>query len=280
MKQEMFNPLEHPVCLDYPGWIDATAWAEHVPFAMFLVSAARPRTIVELGAYRGVSYCAFCQAVKALELSTKCHAVDTWQGDPHAGNIDETVLGRLRLHHDPLYGDFSTLIPSTFGEALVHFSDATIDLLHIDGFHTYQAVKDDFESWLPKLSDRGIVLFHDTNVRRDDFGVWRFWEEVRSLHRSFEFVHGHGLGILAVGNEIPAGVQFLFSANEEQTNLIRKFFSGLGARIEAVRTRGEQLGYIEDLKTYEKIVNGSRILRLYRVLKSEGLPGAIKRARR
>ena len=85
-----FNPLEHPVCLEFPVWLEETAWAGHIPFAMFLVSALRPRTFVELGAYRGVSYCAFCQAVKSLKIETKCYAIDTWQGDEHAGQLEES----------------------------------------------------------------------------------------------------------------------------------------------------------------------------------------------
>jgi hypothetical protein len=280
MTQTRFNPLEHPICLEYPEWLEQTAWAEHLPFAMFLVSAARPATLVELGTYGGVSYCAFCQAVAALKLDTRCFAVDTWAGDPHAGDIDESLLNKIKLHHDPRYGHFSTLLRSTFDDALEHFGDGTIDVLHIDGFHTYEAVKNDFERWMPKMSRRGVVMFHDTNVHRDDFGVWRLWGEVSGRYPSFEFLHGHGLGVLAVGEEVPDGLKFLFVADEAETHLIRKFFRELGACIETQRTFNQQSRDIEILRTYERAVNSSRVLRAYRVLTEEGVRSFVKKAGR
>src|SRR5439155_4879049 len=128
-----------------------------IPFAMALVQMIRPRTFVELGTYKGDSYCAFCQAVAKLNLPTKCVAVDTWRGDAHAGSLTDVALDALRKHHDPLYGSFSTLIQSDFDSAVSRFEDGSIDLLHIDGFHSYEAAKHDYETWRNKLSSRGVV---------------------------------------------------------------------------------------------------------------------------
>lgn len=234
------NPLDHPICLAYPGRLASTAWAAHVPFAMFMVDILRPRTIVELGVYSGVSYCAFCQAVKELNLNTRCFAIDTWQGDGNSGPYGPEILSNLREYHDPLYENFSSLIQSTFDNALSQFENDTIDLLHIDGFHSYESVKHDFESWLPKMSGRGVVLFHDINVRDPGFGVWKLWEEIKLRYPHFEFVHEHGLGVVSTGTSVPNGLRELIDLSEIDASIIRDFFNQLGQRLR-VRMETDQV---------------------------------------
>lgn len=233
---KLLNPLDYPNIFSAPNRLTLSTWYEHIPFAMFLVAAQRPAVFVELGALFGDSYCAFCQAVAELKLPAKCYAVDTWRGDDHSGNYGkdngEHILAELRAYHDPLYGGFSTLVQSTFDEAQPHFEDGSIDLLHIDGYHTYEAVKHDFETWLPKLSRRAVVLFHDINVRERDFGAFRFWAEITPKYPHFEFAHGYGLGVLGVGPEQPEELQTLFQSDEIAAARLRQFFFRLGHEIE------------------------------------------------
>ena len=80
----------------------------------------------------------------------------------HVGFYGEEVYETLQRYHDKRYGAFSRLVRSTFDEAVGYFTDGSIDLLHIDGVHTYESVQHDFETWLPKLSEprRGALARH------------------------------------------------------------------------------------------------------------------------
>ncbi|HQW19572.1 MAG TPA: class I SAM-dependent methyltransferase [Rhodocyclaceae bacterium] len=210
---------------------DITSWHALVPFAFAVTAWHKPKVFVELGTHKGDSYCAFCQAVDALGLATACHAIDTWQGEEHAGRYDNSILDTLRLHHDRRYSRFSQLLQSTFDDALSHFADGSIDLLHIDGLHTYEAVRHDFETWLPKMSVRGVVLFHDIDVRERGFGVWRLWEELSARYPSAGLHFSNGLGILAVGKQQTPPLQALFSMTTAEQDRLARLFHALGARI-------------------------------------------------
>lgn len=171
------------------------AWTDNVHFAYDLVAATKPRLLVELGTDRGESYFAFCQSAAENATGTRCCAVDTWRGDEQAGGYDETTFREVTQHNARRYAAFSTLLRCTFDAALERFAPGTIDLLHVDGFHTEEAVRHDLSGWLPKLRPGGILLMHDVAVRVRDFGVWKVWEELQEHGRSYTFSIGAGLGV-------------------------------------------------------------------------------------
>ena len=145
------------------------------------------------------------------------------------------MFDELRAHHDPLYSGFSHLVRATFDVALGQFAPGSIDLLHIDGLHTYDAVRHDFEAWLPSVSKRGVVLMHDITVRDHDFGVWRLWQDLSGKYPSFAFPFGHGLGVLGVGDDLPEALRWLLlrDGRHDDDDAVVRFFSLLGDRLEA-----------------------------------------------
>src|SRR5258708_2909236 len=205
------NNLILPPVFDYPGRIaEPTAWVGHIPFAFWLIDAHRPGLLVELGTHTGNSYSAFAQTIQRLALPTQCYAVDTWRGDAHAGFYSDDIFDEFSSYHDTRYRSFSRLLRSTFDDALQYFKDGSVDLLHIDGLHTYEAVKHDFDTWLPKLSDRAVVLMHDINVRENHFGVWELWAELSKRYPHFAFDHSHGLGVLGIGKNLGPRLNWFF----------------------------------------------------------------------
>jgi hypothetical protein len=180
-------------------------WVGHRWFAYDLIVARRPKSIVELGTHYGVSFLSMCQAVMSLqEKDSIClHAIDTWEGEPHAGIYGPEVFDGLNRTINDEFGELKIrLHKKFFTEALKDFDDNSIDLLHIDGFHSYDALKDDFESWLPKLSRNGIVLLHDVD-QSSGYGSANYYDqEILGKFPTFRFRHNFGLGVV-----FPKGIE-------------------------------------------------------------------------
>jgi hypothetical protein len=233
-----FNEILEKLDLGYestwmPHYIVNTLWLENSVLAFWLVKTLRPDVIVELGTDLGFSYMVFCQAVKHLGLRTKCYAVDLWLKDKFFNyNCEDgfTFVTKYSMEH---YNDFSVIIRSSFDDASHKFGNNEIDLLHIDGTHTYDAVKNDFEKWIDKMSDKGVILFHDINViwEEYDFGVWSFWNEIREKYPSFSFYVGPGLGVLGVGKDLPEPIKYLLSADKVISSNIQSIFGKAGINV-------------------------------------------------
>ena len=223
-----FEPAGTPIRTLTP-----TAWGGHIPFMFCLIKFMRPRTYVELGTHYGASFFAVCQAIEEFKIDCTPVAVDLWIGDEHAGHYKEEVYDTFKWVHQQKYGGIGQQLRKDFNEAAKDFGDNSIDLIHIDGLHTYEAVKNDYETWLPKLSTNGVILFHDTTVQERGFGVWKLWDEIKEKQVSFNFTHTHGLGIIALGqantNPVVALLEIVNRTNESR-NSFDNFFKLIGER--------------------------------------------------
>lgn len=213
-----------------PSYLAMSAWIEHIPFAFWLIQALRPNVFVELGSHWGVSYFAHCQAIERLSLDCRAFAVDSWDSDEHDGLSGEEIFKSVSHYNRDNYENISVILRSRFDDAAVFFAEKSIDLIHIDGLHSYDDVKDEFHRWKDKLSTRSIVLFHDTNVREQDFGVYKLFEELAERYPTFEFTHGHGLGVVGFGADQTPQLTTLFEAgqNDNARRDLNIQFSTLG----------------------------------------------------
>ena len=228
---ENFSEFLGPESFWLPDRIVPSAWIEHAPFTFWLMKNLQPRRVVELGVFYGFSYFALCQAAAGLDLETECVGVDTWAGDEHGGFYGEEVFEEVNAYSHRTYPAISRLIRSNFDSASFLFEDGSVDLLHIDGRHFYHDVRRDFLAWKGKLSHKGVVLFHDTNVHKCGFGVARLWQELQASFPAFGFDHGHGLGMLCVGSEIPASLMRLCTSPELVGAAVRTAYERLGQSI-------------------------------------------------
>ena len=156
-----------------------------------LVRSQKPKVCVEIGSAHGYSACLISIA---LEQNMSGHL---WAVDPHfqnhwSDNHAEDTYGAMTRHLRAMgqAGKRVTIIRQTTEKAVDQLPPS-IDFAFIDGDHSYDGVKLDWDAIRPRLAAFGIVIFHDTlwdrhrndpyyrKWRRADMGVPRLLEEIR-----------------------------------------------------------------------------------------------------
>jgi MMP 1-O-methyltransferase len=134
---------------DVPGWL-----SDEEGEALYELARActGQGVIVEIGSWKGKS--TIC-----LGLGSRAgNGVRIFAVDPHADyrhgefrdNIERAGIADLV---EPVKG-FSQQVADGF--------EQPVELLFVDGSHEEEDVREDFEKWVPKVVDGGIVAFHDT----------------------------------------------------------------------------------------------------------------------
>lgn len=162
-----------------------SAWMLHG-----IVRAMKPETCVEIGTAHGHSAC-----VIALALEQNLRG-RLWAVDPHdtnawndAGRSDTLTALRRNLRRVGVAHRVEIVRQRT-ADAVAELPDG-IDFAFIDGDHTYEGVKQDWEILRPRMRPFSVVAFHDTlwdrraddpryrQWRRDGMGVPQLVEELR-----------------------------------------------------------------------------------------------------
>ena len=123
------------------------------------------------------------------------YGIDLFQGDIHTGFRDtsSSVTDKITEHNltniKIIKGEF-TEVSKTW--------TTPIDILHIDGLHTFEAVKTDFLTWAPFVKNSGIILFHDITAFAE---IQHFFRILSGGHKLY-FTHSAGLGILTQNEEL------------------------------------------------------------------------------
>jgi hypothetical protein len=207
-------------------WVPPGPWEGHAPFAAWLVDALRPRTLIELGTHYGFSLFAFAEAAKNLGIEIDLHAIDAWEADNPAGVFGEEPIVTVQRIAAEDYPNVH-LHQGYFGDVAPQFPDGFADVIHIDGTHTYDEVRRDFDAYLPKASDRGVILMHDVYAWRKDFGVFQLWDELADRYPSHRFTHSWGLGVLLVGDRPDPKVAAFIDEANRHPQLVNDMYKSL-----------------------------------------------------
>jgi len=143
-----------------------------------IVRALRPRTVVEIGTAQGGVFWLFCRlaAEDATLVSLDLPPNDRFSGGEKK-SINLQAMRRFEQAVHALHGDSHD--PEMLQRLLVVLNGRPIDLLFIDGDHTYDGVRRDYEMYSSLVRPGGLVALHDiVRTPWDACEVHRFWGEL------------------------------------------------------------------------------------------------------
>jgi predicted O-methyltransferase YrrM len=172
-----------------------------------LLQRRPPRIVVEIGTARGGTFFVWCRVARSDAVIVSIDLPGGRFGGGYASG-DISVFqqyGRPEQQRHFIRADSHAADTRARLEEILRGEE--IDFLMIDGDHTYDGVKQDFEMYAPLVADGKVIAFHDIlpHPHEASCEVDRFWREIRSRYRHLEFLDqyrdrlGHqygGIGIL------------------------------------------------------------------------------------
>lgn len=179
-------------CLQVPDEIVA---------AMEIIERHAPRRILEIGTARGGTLFLFSRAAAPDAFLV---SLDLAHGKYGGGySAWKTHIFR-RLLRDGQRAEFvrgDSHEAASLDEVCQHFKGEKLDLLFIDGDHTYAGVKQDYELYSPLVREGGLIILHDIAKHPPQLQceVDRFWNEVKGCFQSQEVIADRQQGWAGIG---------------------------------------------------------------------------------
>ena len=108
------------------------------------------------------------------------HLVDNW--NPKWDGTRNLAICMANLNRKPV----KYLVMDSV-ESANHVEDESLDFVYIDGDHSYQGIKADWEAWYPKVRPGGIIAGHDYGAYNDCQGVKKYIDELIANGVQFQF---------------------------------------------------------------------------------------------
>lgn len=164
-------------------------WFTYANFYSFIVKKFPSNShFVEVGSWKGMSSAYMAVEIINSNKNIKFDCVDTWLGTVSDGHQQEHYVSSGKLYDlfienmKPVE-KYYTPIRLTSIEAAKLYKDKSLDFVFIDADHTYDAVKSDILSWLPKIKSGGVIGGHDYISRERN----AFIGLKKAVHECFSF---------------------------------------------------------------------------------------------
>ena len=206
-------------------------WVGHIPFAFWIVAAHRHHVLwSSWERTAGIPMVRFAKQSRCWDSSPDRVLRGGHLGRRSAGGgYGEEVYEDLRRYHDGRYAATGAVYLRRGRRVFRRRLDRSAPHRRLPHLRSRQARLRNVAS--EGFPARGVVLFHDINVREGDFGAWRLWREAAANKPHFEFRHSHGLGVLVVGAEAPDAVRALCTCPEEGAVALRRWFAAAGRSV-------------------------------------------------
>ena len=194
-----WQQLLHALADFHNNFLEATQIESEIIAALELFEQEQPRRVLEIGTARGGNFYLLSRA--AAEDATLV-SLDL-PGGPFGGGYSTwklPIYRRLvRPGQRPVFLRANSHDVSSVEIVRRHLNQQPLDLAFIDGDHTYQGVKRDWELYSPLVRAGGLIAFHDI-VENPGWGVNRLWNEVKTSGVQYwEFVADPKQGWAGIG---------------------------------------------------------------------------------